>query len=69
MAPLSGPARCLTAVPGLTGDNGVMFLVPRSLAAFPGPAFPLGADPGACGSAGDRLRLRCFGGNLPSAPS
>ena len=47
-----------------------VFLVLGSVvaAAFPGPLFALRSEPGALGSAGNRLRLRCLGGNFPSAP-
>ena len=45
----------------------LVFLVVGSVAAaFPAPLFALGSEPGALGSASDRLRLRCFGGNLSS---
>jgi len=46
----------------------VPFLVGLVAAAFPGRLSALDSDPPASGSAGDRLRLRCFGGSLPSAP-
>ena len=46
-----------------------MTLVGPATVAAAFPLFALGSEPGALGSAGDRLRLRCLlGDNVPSAP-
>ena len=65
-------ARFLAAVPlaGLAGAldcvwMAVVSVLGKAEAASPGPLFALGSETGSSGPAGDRLRLRCFGGNLP----
>ena len=62
-------AGCCRATRWAAGRRGMTLAVSvvlGSLAAvFPGPLFALVS--GAFGSADDRLRLRCFGGKLPSA--